>query len=134
MIQELVWTGWFWGTGGSQSCLREKIIGAVTGVMLCATPVMASEEIRDAEARERYCMAEAILFEAGNQPLAGKVAVGEVIMNRVRSSRYPNTVCDVIYEGPVKELWKTKQDPNLPASEITSDDPSGIGASLIILI
>ena len=94
--------------------MREKIIGVVTGVMLCATPVMASEEIRDAEARERYCMAEAILFEAGNQPLAGKVAVGEVIMNRVRSSRYPNTVCGVVHQGPLSKWWKQKYNKDVP--------------------
>ena len=44
------------------------------------------------------CMAEAIYFEAGNQPLVGKMAVGSVIMNRVRSTRYPNTICDVVHK------------------------------------
>jgi len=52
------------------------------------------------------CMAEAIYFEAGNQPLVGKMAVGSVIMNRVRSTRYPNTICDVVHQGPVRESWK----------------------------
>ena len=38
-----------------------------------------------------------IQCEAGNQPYEGKVAVGAVVMNRVRSSAYPNTIYGVIY-------------------------------------
>ena len=29
----------------------------------------------------------------------------------------PNTICEVVYEGPIKESWKTKQDPDLPENE-----------------
>lgn len=91
-----------------------KIVGLITGAMLCAVPVLAKEEISEHESRERYCMAEAILFEAGNQPLAGKVAVGEVIMNRVRSSKYPNTVCGVVHQGPISRWWKDKHNKEVP--------------------
>ena len=35
--------------------------------------------------------------EAGNQPMEGKIAVGNVIFNRVEDARFPNTVYDVIY-------------------------------------
>jgi spore germination cell wall hydrolase CwlJ-like protein len=52
------------------------------------------------------CMAEAIYFEAGNQPFVGKMAVGNVIMNRVRSNKYPDTICNVVHQGPVRESWK----------------------------
>jgi spore germination cell wall hydrolase CwlJ-like protein len=41
-------------------------------------------------------------------------AVSDVVLNRVRDSRYPNTICDVVYQGPTRESWKTKQDPELP--------------------
>ena len=91
-----------------------KIVGLITGAMLCAVPVLAKEEISEHESRERYCMAEAILFEAGNQPLAGKVAVGEVIMNRVRSDKYPNTVCGVVHQGPISRWWKVKHNKEVP--------------------
>ncbi|MCP2669790.1 cell wall hydrolase [Maricaulaceae bacterium EIL42A08] len=50
-------------------------------------------------ARERQCMAEAIYYEARSEGLSGQMAVAEVIMNRVRHSAYPNTVCDVVYQG-----------------------------------
>lgn len=38
-----------------------------------------------------------IQLEAGNQPYEGQLAVGAVVMNRVRSGRYPNNIADVIY-------------------------------------
>ena len=67
--------------------------------------------------RDNECMAKNIYFESRSDNMAGQFAVADVVLNRVKDKRYPNTVCDVIYEGPVKELWKTKQNPNLPASE-----------------
>lgn len=63
---------------------------------------------------ELECMALNIYREAGNQSLAGMIAVGRVVMNRVQDRRFPNTVCDVIYEGPVYESWETKKDKTLP--------------------
>lgn len=45
------------------------------------------------------CLAEALYFEARGEKIEGIFAVGEVILNRVESSRYPDTVCGVIYQG-----------------------------------
>lgn len=45
------------------------------------------------------CMAEALYFEARGESVEGIFAVAEVILNRVDSSRYPGSVCDVIYQG-----------------------------------
>ena len=45
------------------------------------------------------CMAENIYYEAGSQSYAGKIAVGQVVLNRVKSPSYPRTICGVIYEG-----------------------------------
>ena len=44
------------------------------------------------------CLAVAIYFEARGEPVDGQFAVGEVIMNRVKSEDYPDTVCDVVFE------------------------------------
>ncbi len=43
-------------------------------------------------------LARLINAECGNQSLDGKIAVGNVIMNRVADSRFPNTIPDVIYD------------------------------------
>lgn len=64
-------------------------------------------------AETMVCMAMAIYHEAKNQPLAGQVAVGQVIMNRVADDRWPSDVCSVIKQGPVRESWKTRQNPDL---------------------
>ena len=42
------------------------------------------------------CLARNIYFEAANQSTIGKLAVGLVVTNRVESSRYPDTICDVV--------------------------------------
>ncbi len=48
---------------------------------------------------EWACLAEALYFEARGENLKGQMAVAEVILNRVQSQRYPNTVCRVISQG-----------------------------------
>lgn len=45
-----------------------------------------------------YWLSHIINAESGNQPLAGKIAVGNVVLNRVASSRFPNTVYEVIFQ------------------------------------
>jgi hypothetical protein len=51
------------------------------------------------EAREKRCLAIAIYFEARGEPERGQVAVGQVILNRVRSPLFPETICGVVYQG-----------------------------------
>jgi spore germination cell wall hydrolase CwlJ-like protein len=45
------------------------------------------------------CMAKNIYFEAAVESTAGKLAVAQVTLNRVNSTWYPNTVCEVVYDG-----------------------------------
>ena len=51
------------------------------------------------------CMAMAVYFEARGEPLVGQSAVAHVIINRVEDQRYPNTVCEVVKQGPTYK-WK----------------------------
>lgn len=44
------------------------------------------------------CMALNIYHEARSEPIAGMIAVSNVVMNRVKSSLFPDNVCDVIYQ------------------------------------
>lgn len=50
-------------------------------------------------AAEQKCLAEGIYFEARGESLKGQAAVAQVILNRVRNPAYPNTVCNVVYQG-----------------------------------
>ena len=86
--------------------MKLKITSAFLGALLYTVPAYASPEMTEEEAKQRHCLAEAILFEAGNQPFIGKVAVGEVILNRVKSKRYPNSICGVVHQGPHNKWWK----------------------------
>jgi N-acetylmuramoyl-L-alanine amidase len=45
------------------------------------------------------CLALNIYFEARNQPIRGQVAVTQVVLNRVADRRYPDRVCDVVYQA-----------------------------------
>ncbi|MEM6409014.1 MAG: cell wall hydrolase [Pseudomonadota bacterium] len=45
------------------------------------------------------CLSEAIYFEARGESLKGQIAVAEVILNRVASPKFPDTVCKVINQG-----------------------------------
>ena len=50
--------------------------------------------------KEVTCMAKNIFFEAAIESTAGKLAVAHVTLNRVDSKQFPNSVCEVVYEGP----------------------------------
>ena len=45
------------------------------------------------------CLAEAIYFEARGEPVEGQFAVAEVILNRVESPEFPNSICKVVRQG-----------------------------------
>lgn len=74
-----------------------------------------AREQAERKAREAYVranqelMASIIYCEAGNQPYEGQVAVGAVIMNRVKSGNYPDSIEAVIYQsgqfGPAATGW-----------------------------
>ena len=51
------------------------------------------------------CLALNIYHEARDQPYIGQVAVAQVVMNRVADDRYPDDVCDVVFQGPTYS-WK----------------------------
>ena len=48
---------------------------------------------------DRMCLARAVYHEARGEPIEGQVAVAQVVLNRVKSKRWPKTVCGVVYEG-----------------------------------
>lgn len=62
---------------------------------ITARPLLAAAD----QTRAIDCMTAAIAYEAGYEPLAGREAVAQVILNRVREPRFPKTVCGVVFEG-----------------------------------
>jgi len=49
--------------------------------------------------KERECLAKAIYWEARNQSLDGKIAVGFVVINRVNAGLWDDSVCKVVFQG-----------------------------------
>ena len=74
-----------------------------------AAQAAAAEAMSQTAPGEQELLASIIFCEAGNQPYEGQVAVGAVIMNRVRSGVYPNSISEVIYQsgqfGPAMTGW-----------------------------
>ena len=72
----------------------------------------AEEAARQERISLEKLMASIIFCEAGNQSHEGQVAVGAVIMNRVRDGAFPDTVEEVVYQsgqfGPVATGWLDK--------------------------
>ena len=59
---------------------------------------------------EVECMAKNIYFEARSEPDQGKIGVALVTLNRVKDPRYPSTVCEVVFQGPmIKKLKRLCQ-------------------------
>ena len=58
------------------------------------------EQLRgtDPGSRELECLAVGIYFESKSEPLAGQLAVGDVIANRAKSGRFPSSYCGVLFQ------------------------------------
>lgn len=66
---------------------------------------------------DEFCIALNIYYESRADNLAGRYAVADVVLNRTMDNRFPNTVCDVVYEAVMIESWKTQKDKTLPDSK-----------------
>ena len=64
-----------------------------------ATPYVFRGASAQDSLRAQLCLTAAIYYEAANEPDEGQRAVAQVVLNRVRHPAYPNTVCDVVYQG-----------------------------------
>ena len=59
--------------------------------------------------QEINCLAHNVYFEAKNQGTGGWLAVAFVTLNRVKDSRFPNTICEVVHQGPSKPSWQNPE-------------------------
>jgi spore germination cell wall hydrolase CwlJ-like protein len=51
------------------------------------------------DSQDFNCLAQAVYFEARGEPIEGQLAVAQVVLNRVKSPRYPNKVCAVVFQN-----------------------------------
>lgn len=81
------------------AALRKQYEAELALSRLAANSVWRDISQVNFEEGDRYLLASIIYCEAGGESYEGKVAVGSVVINRVLSSRYPDTVAGVIYQN-----------------------------------
>ena len=91
----------------------EFVLQTARGVMASLALSYEVETGVSVDETELKCMAENIYFEGRAEPMVGKIAIGHVVMNRIEDERFPDTICGVVKQGPVRESWKTRQHKDL---------------------
>ena len=89
---------------------RERIIvSSILVIVSVSVAIIAQQKIQLSQTRQAlFCLALNIYHEARGEPKAGQFAVAEVTMNRVKSTQYPNTVCEVVHQrhwNPVRKRY-----------------------------
>ena len=85
--------------GAQDEALTELLISDSTG----SVDLSAIHRVKvGAPSDEWRCLTEALYHEARGESLVGQVAVAEVILNRVDSHFYPDSVCEVVAQGAAK--------------------------------
>lgn len=76
----------------------------------------------DYEMRQHQCLSEAVYYEARSETRSGQIGVAEVVMNRVASKHYPNSICGVVYQGSER---RTGCQFSFTCDESMDSDPKG---------
>jgi N-acetylmuramoyl-L-alanine amidase len=89
------------------------VVAFFAGLLYCKVTASDYNIIKESKQPEAHCLAQNIYFEASTEPVIGKISVGMVVINRMNDIRYPNTICEVVKQGPIYESWTTRQDETL---------------------
>jgi spore germination cell wall hydrolase CwlJ-like protein len=83
---------------GEQAKLINAALPFAGGPLHSAQPFALSGSNLD-ERRALLCLTQAVYYEAGFEPLDGRRAVAQVVLNRLRHPAFPKSVCGVVYQG-----------------------------------
>ncbi len=72
------------------------LLSSITLLSTKSLPAVGKNILRQ---KEQDCMAIGLYHEARGEPIIGQYAVGATILNRVRSSAYPDSVCGVVFQN-----------------------------------
>jgi hypothetical protein len=93
---------------GLQALLGDRAFAANAALPLselpnpAASPFIVRGRTGLDQLRSLDCLAQAIYYEAASESEAGQRAVAQVVLNRVRHPSWPNSVCGVVYQGPMR--------------------------------
>jgi spore germination cell wall hydrolase CwlJ-like protein len=91
--------------------MKWSLLGLVISSLSLYCSNANGSEVENYYGKETYCLAKNIYFESGNQPLAGKIAVAQVVLNRMEHKSYPKDVCGVVYDAKWRTDWRGKEVP-----------------------
>jgi spore germination cell wall hydrolase CwlJ-like protein len=83
----------------SEAKAKNAALPASTDPILAARPFVAGSRNKYERKRAVRCLATAIYFEAALESERGQRAVAQVVLNRVKDPNFPNSVCQVVYQG-----------------------------------
>jgi spore germination cell wall hydrolase CwlJ-like protein len=69
------------------------------GIVSCATATQAKGLFTADDKPEMWCLALNIYYESRSSNRADRMAVADVVLNRVKDTRYPDTICEVVKQG-----------------------------------
>jgi len=85
--------------GNSNSANAVKVVSNTPLDNDVFTQKYYQQYIKSDRDKQHECLAKNIYFEARNEPFAGQFAVALVTLNRVHDTAFPNTICEVVYQG-----------------------------------
>ena len=86
---------------GDQAKLINAALPFAQSPLHAARPFAASGSDTD-QRRALLCLTQAVYYEAGFEPVDGRRAVAQVVLNRMRHPAFPKSVCGVVYQGIAK--------------------------------
>jgi len=82
---------------GDEARLINAAVPFASGPVASARPFDMAIDSLD-HRRALLCLTQAVYYEAGFEPMAGRRAVAQVVLNRMRHPAYPKSVCSVVYQ------------------------------------
>ncbi len=82
---------------GDEAKLINAAMPFAAGLIPSARPFDVGADALD-QRRALLCLTQAVYYEAGFEPMAGRRAVAQVVLNRMRHPAYPKSVCGVVYQ------------------------------------
>ena len=70
------------------------VLASVTSANAAKAQIFTAEDYP-----QHWCLAQNIYYESRGSNLADMAAVSDVVLNRVKDTRYPNTICGVVQQG-----------------------------------
>ena len=83
---------------GDQAKIINAALPFANGPLHSARSFIMSGDDTD-QRRALLCLTQAVYYEAGNEPLEGRRAVAQVVLNRMRHPAFPKSICGVVYQG-----------------------------------